>query len=47
MIRYTIVISSKEHAWYNMIRAGNQWDSAQLVNQDVYKYNIIIIKLKI
>ena len=32
----TDVISSKEHAWYNMIREGDQWNRIQVVSQDVY-----------
>jgi len=47
MMRYTVMILSKEHAWYNIIRAGDQWNRIQVVSQDVYVYNIIIIKSEI
>ena len=37
------MITSREHAWYNMIRAGHWWNETQTVRQDVNLYNIIII----
>ena len=38
------VISSREYAWYNMIRVGDWWNRTQVVRQNVKRYNIIIIK---
>ena len=36
-------MSSREHAWYNMIRTGDQRNRTPVVRQDVNIYNIIII----
>jgi len=39
-------MSSREHAWYNMIRTGDQRNRILAVRQDEYIYNIIIITTK-
>ena len=36
------MMSSREHAWYNMIRVRTWWNRTH-VSQDVNVYNIIII----
>jgi len=41
------VILSREHAWYNMIRAEDWWNRIQVVRQNVNRYNIIIIRPEI
>ena len=38
-----VMISSREHAWCIMIRAGDWWNRTQVVRQNVSSYNIIII----
>jgi len=35
----------REHAWYNMIKAGDWWNRTQVIRQDVNIYNIIIIRI--
>ena len=37
------MISSREHSWYNKIRAGDWWNITQVAKQDISSYNIIMV----
>jgi len=41
------MLSSREYAWHNMIKAGAWWNRTQMIRYDVNIYNIIIIIIKL